>query len=107
METKQNKLYLKDVSLSGYKSIEDVHIEFEKGLNIIIGKNAAGKTNFLQFLNKSLLLDYKALNNFKTSLKFQNGKEILLETSRTIAVQDLFNENNKEANASQRSHSIS
>lgn len=98
METKQNKLYLKDVSLSGYKSIEDVHIEFEEGLNIIIGKNAAGKTNFLQFLNKSLLLDYKALNNFKTSLKFQNGKEILLETTRTIAVQDLFNENNKEAN---------
>ena len=97
MENNQNILYLKDVNLSGYKSIEDVHIEFENGLNIIIGKNAAGKTNFLQFLNKSLLLDYKALNNFKTSLKFQNGKEILLETSRTIAVQDLFNENNKEA----------
>ena len=40
-------LYLKRVQLSGYKSIEEVEIEFQKGFNIIIGKNAAGKTNFV------------------------------------------------------------
>lgn len=98
MENRDNKLYLKNVSLSGYKSIDDVQIEFSPGLNIIIGKNAAGKTNFLQFLNKSLLLDYSTLNNFNTKLIFQNGKEVTLEASRAIDIQDLFNENKKETN---------
>jgi len=98
MENKKNNLYLKDVTLTGYKSIEDVQVEFDSGLNIIIGKNAAGKTNFLQFLNKSLLLDYSVLNNFKTRLTFQNGHEVILENSRAIDIQELFKEKNKEAN---------
>lgn len=83
-------LYLKEVYLSGYKSIKDVNIEFQKGLNIIIGKNAAGKTNFLKFLNKNLLLDYNELNNFSTNLIFKNGKDISLKTSRNIEIEELF-----------------
>ena len=51
--SESKKLYLKEVHLSGYKSIKDVEIDFQPGLNIIIGKNAAGKTNFLKFLNNS------------------------------------------------------
>lgn len=46
------RVYLNKVHLKGYKSIEDVTIDFQKGLNILIGKNGAGKSNFLELINK-------------------------------------------------------
>jgi predicted ATP-binding protein involved in virulence len=83
-------LYLKEVKLSGYKSIEDVEIEFQKGINIIIGKNAAGKTNFLSFLNKCISLDFQDLNDFNSLLSFQNGKSMTIETNKNIELEDLL-----------------
>lgn len=87
-------LYLKEVKLSGYKSIENVQIEFQKGINIIIGKNAAGKTNFLNFLNKCISLDFQDLSNFNSHLLFQNGKNITIETNNNIELEDLFDKSN-------------
>jgi predicted ATP-dependent endonuclease of OLD family len=87
-------MFLKGVYLSGYKSIHDVNIDLQKGLNIIIGKNSAGKTNFLKFLSKILSFDYKELNNFSARLLFQNGNEISLETTRNIEIAELFEKTN-------------
>lgn len=87
---KNSKLFLKEVTLSGYKSINDVTIQFQKGLNIIIGKNAAGKTNFLEFLNKTLSLDYNELNNFSSTLKFKNGTDIAIESNNFININKLL-----------------
>jgi len=89
-DTNKDSLYLKEAHLSGYKSINQVDIEFQKGLNIIIGKNAAGKTNFLKFLSRVLSFDYKELNNFSAKLLFQNGSEISLEVDRNIEIAELF-----------------
>ncbi len=75
------KLYLKEVTLSGYKSINNVNISFKKGLNIIIGKNAAGKTNFLSFLYKVLALDYRELNVFESDLKFVKGNNFNIKAN--------------------------
>ena len=87
-------LYLKEAKLSGYKSIKDVQIKFQKGINIIIGKNAVGKTNFLSFLHKCLSLDFQDFNNFKSFLSFQNGKNITIETNKNIALEDFFKKSN-------------
>src|ERR1700722_6786565 len=38
--------HVSKVKIGGYKSIESVSIEFEKGLNILIGENGTGKWNF-------------------------------------------------------------
>jgi predicted ATP-dependent endonuclease of OLD family len=46
----KNQSYIQSVVLEGYKSIQHTEIDFEQGLNIIIGKNGSGKTNFLEFL---------------------------------------------------------
>lgn len=86
----ENNLYLKEVTLSGYKSINDVNIEFQKGLNIVIGKNAAGKTNFLKFLSKALTLKYDEINNFSTNLIFKNGKEFSLKSYRNNLIDELL-----------------
>ncbi len=50
-KAKQNsEVYLKEVRLQNYKSIIDTTIDFKPGLNIIIGNNGSGKTNFLNYL---------------------------------------------------------
>lgn len=89
-KTVDEVLFLREVHLSGYKSINQVDIELNKGLNIIIGKNAAGKTNFLKFLNKSLSFDYVELNNFSSDLLFQNEKKVLIKANRNIEVEKLL-----------------
>lgn len=46
--------YLEKVHLKGYKSIEDLNVELKDGLNIVIGKNGTGKSNFLELLDNSV-----------------------------------------------------
>src|ERR1700744_1109585 len=58
---KANDTYLQHVSLKNYKSIKDVEIDFRPGLNIIIGKNASGKTNFVNGINSVLSLNFDDL----------------------------------------------
>ena len=52
------RFQLSYIKLNGHKSIEDLETKVEPGLNILIGKNGAGKSNFFEFLkmiNRSLL----------------------------------------------------
>lgn len=50
----ENQAYISHVHLKGYKSIRDMSVDLLPGLNIIIGPNGSGKTNFLEFLNAAL-----------------------------------------------------
>jgi energy-coupling factor transporter ATP-binding protein EcfA2 len=61
---KQEKsAYITSVHLKGYKSIRDVSVTLNKGLNILIGANGSGKTNFLEFLDAAYRSDYEILLN--------------------------------------------
>lgn len=42
--------YISRVRLKGYKSIIDTEVALKPGLNIIIGANGSGKTNFVEFM---------------------------------------------------------
>jgi len=55
------RIFLDKVHLKGYKSIEDLSIDIQKGLNILIGKNGSGKSNFMEFLFHAI--DYVRNNN--------------------------------------------
>jgi len=52
-----NPAYISHVHLKGYKSILDTEVELHSGLNIIIGPNGSGKTNFLEYLKRLITRD--------------------------------------------------
>ena len=92
-EKGRSRVYLNNVHLKGYKSIEDLTIDFKKGLNILIGKNGAGKSNFLEFVNQLLTSEsYSKVSHksahieFNTdennSFVFENEKEFNVKNGR-------------------------
>lgn len=58
--TRNTAVYLKHARLKEFRTIRDTRADFEPGLNIIIGKNGAGKSNFFQYLETSL--EFQALS---------------------------------------------
>jgi AAA15 family ATPase/GTPase len=61
----EESAYITSVHLKGYKSIRDVSVTLNKGLNILIGANGSGKTNFLEFLDAAYRSDFEILLNGK------------------------------------------
>ena len=41
-------MYIESVTLKNFRNYEDKTVDFKDGLNIVIGKNASGKTNLLE-----------------------------------------------------------
>jgi putative ATP-dependent endonuclease of OLD family len=67
-------IYIKELYVKNFRSIEEERIEFNKGLNILVGPNNAGKTNIIEAID--LLLGDVYLPNFEPSTDhFFNGEE--------------------------------
>ncbi|RYE12994.1 MAG: hypothetical protein EOP34_09740, partial [Rickettsiales bacterium] len=79
----ESDVYLKEVELINYKSILKTEIDFKSGLNIIIGNNGSGKTNFLKYLNIALNFKLETVTayNFKFTI---SGKKNYTFSSRDI-----------------------
>lgn len=88
--------FLKRAELSGYKSIKDVKVDFDKGLNIIIGKNAAGKTNFLSFLDSVLDFSYNKLLLFRSKLSFKSNEEFEIESYHNVDIDTILGKPGKK-----------
>lgn len=71
------KLYIEEAFLKGFKSIDDLHIKLNRGLNIIIGQNGAGKSNFLEFLNNAVYSIYRV-----SGLTFKSAKLVYKSTNQ-------------------------
>lgn len=41
-------MWIKNISLKHYRNYEEAQVDFSPNLNIFIGRNAQGKTNFLE-----------------------------------------------------------
>jgi len=79
--------YLKKAKLKGYKSIKDAEVEFCDGLNIIIGKNASGKSNLLEILFKTLKLN--------TDNHFPTNTELTLNGMKDLKIISNYTSNNR------------
>jgi predicted ATP-dependent endonuclease of OLD family len=56
-------MYLSRLYIRNYRSIKELDLRFEKGKNVIIGRNNAGKSNIIKALN-IVLIPYP-LHNYK------------------------------------------
>ena len=43
-------MYIKSIDIQNYRGIENLHVDFQKGVNLLIGNNGAGKTTLLTAL---------------------------------------------------------
>src|ERR1700753_3274353 len=93
--TFKNQNFLQHVSLKNYKSIKHAEIDFKPGLNIIIGKNASGKTNFVNGLNAILNFDYDVLFDAETAIKaYFNTNKINVSALTKSQIADEYSRNN-------------
>jgi AAA15 family ATPase/GTPase len=90
MSDTPQQAYISKVHLKGYKSIRDLEIDFKPGLNIIIGPNGSGKTNFLEFLSQYSYTEFQERYNYwvivdikylENSNKFTFKSEVLNDFS--------------------------
>ena len=72
--------YLNNVNFSGYRSLNNSQINLMDNLNIIIGKNAAGKTNFLTCLHNSLLLNEDSIEKFNFKIDFDGNIKFFINS---------------------------
>jgi len=79
-----NRIFLAEAKLQGYRTIKNLDVKLNPGLNIIIGKNGSGKTNFITFLNDALTYNHKNLINSKTELTFAGRDKFELLSDKTI-----------------------
>lgn len=92
-----NSYWLSSVQMGGYRTIKNVAVSFQPGLNIIIGKNGTGKTNFFEFLYNTLQMKFAGVSEFYTNLHLHyEGNEIDIkvkgEAVRKIPTTTVFQE---------------
>ncbi len=73
--SKELGVFLKEVRLINYKSISKAETNFKPGLNIIIGNNGSGKTNFLDYLNLVLGFDFEKINGYNAEFTLVGQKD--------------------------------
>jgi len=67
---------LRHLELSGYKSIENVKIDLNSGINVFIGPNGSGKSNLMNFINIVADEAPSIDNSFKANLTWSVGNDL-------------------------------
>lgn len=94
-------IFVKELKIKNFKSIEDQTVTLNKGLNIVVGPNNAGKTNIIEAID--LLLGDVYLPNFEATTDHffsgDNSREILIEAvleGDAEELRDIFSEANQQ-----------
>lgn len=96
---KQIDYHISKVSFRGYKSIENVTVELNKGLNILIGKNSSGKSNFLECFNSAFTHLENKLPFISSKIEYStyDGNKILLDLSRSLVIRTIDEDSYEES----------
>ena len=77
-------MYISKLIIKNYKSIKDEIFLFNKGINILVGKNNAGKSNIVSALNEILGDKYNS-TAYEDKIFFTDGTSILEKNFKIIA----------------------
>lgn len=78
------KLYISKLIIKNYKSIKDETFIFNKGINVLVGKNNAGKSNIVSALNEVLGDKYNE-TSYEDKIFYSNGQEKIERKFKIIA----------------------
>lgn len=67
-------MYLSELSLKKFRNYIDINISLKNGINILIGKNAQGKTNFLESIYVLSLTHSHRTNNDRDLINWDNNE---------------------------------
>ena len=86
--TTNNYSFLEAGHFIGYKSIEVLEVHLKRGMNLIIGQNGSGKSNFLELVEEVLMSagPYNGTKFKQASLTFhtKDEKDLVYEVTRNI-----------------------
>ena len=70
-------MYLKKILIQNFKGIENISLEFKKGINLLIGDNGAGKTSVLSAVVVALGDFFQGISGVKSKTLKQKMKHKL------------------------------
>lgn len=78
-------MYIRDISLINFRNYKELHLKLKKGINIIYGNNAQGKTNLLEsiyvlaltkshrsFIDNNLIKEQETISKIEGNLDINN-----------------------------------
>ncbi len=71
-------LIVKSVTLNNFRNYEEQTINFEKGINVVYGKNGQGKTNILESLFMCSTAKSPRTSNYKELINIDSGKNFFV-----------------------------
>lgn len=83
-------MYISKLIIKNYKSIKDEVFTFNKGINVLVGKNNAGKSNIVSALNEILGDKYNTMS-YEDKIFYTNGKSKPERNFKIIAEIDEIN----------------
>lgn len=91
-------MYISHIKIQGFRNFKNSDIEFNDGLNVLIGHNNAGKTNFLKALQLVIEPHYRYrrlnANDFNRDISLENLKS----KSPSVTISVTFKHSNIEYN---------
>ncbi len=76
-------MYIKQVTLKNFRNYINQIVHFDKGLNVVVGKNASGKTNLIESIYCSALGKSPRSNKYKDLIKWnENNCYIKVEVAK-------------------------
>ena len=91
-------MYISHIKVKGFRNFKDSDIEFNDGLNVLIGHNNAGKTNILKALQLVIEPHYRYwrlnANDFNRDISLENLKS----QSPSVTISVTFKNSNIENN---------
>lgn len=83
-------MYISKLIIKNYKSIKDETFIFNKGINVLVGKNNAGKSNIVSALNEILSDKYNA-TSYEDKIFYSNEKDGYEKNFKIVAEIDEIN----------------
>lgn len=81
-------MYISELIVKNYRSLKDVHLKFNRGRNVLVGKNNSGKSNIIKAID--LVLGEKFPTYIKVEEKDFFSEKIVINGNNITASSDYF-----------------